>query len=125
MSGIILWPSLNRARVIGPALPRWRGTTLAVTCRYRPPQHINCPTDPHRAGSIEDRSRTASRNRGRGLCPPPPYSCIHVGGPAAGTRRCTRIADALEFFHPDADFRYAVVVPKFQIAPTGHRLTPL
>jgi len=34
-------------------------------------------------------------------------------------------ADALEFFHPDADFRYAVVVPKFQIAPTGHRLTPL
>src|SRR5258708_19538870 len=31
-------------------------------------------------------------------------------------------ADALEFPHPDADFRDAAVVPELQIAAAGHRL---
>src|SRR5579859_2646272 len=34
-------------------------------------------------------------------------------------------ADALEFPHPDADFRDATVVPELRIAAAGHRLRPL
>ena len=34
-------------------------------------------------------------------------------------------ADALEFPHPDADFRDAAVVPELRIAAVGHRLKPL
>jgi len=34
-------------------------------------------------------------------------------------------ADALEFPHPDADFRDAAVVPELRIAAAGHRLRPL
>ena len=34
-------------------------------------------------------------------------------------------ADALEFPHPDADFRDAAVVPEFRMAAVGHRLSPL
>ena len=36
-----------------------------------------------------------------------------------------RYADALEFPHPDADFRDAAVVPELRIAAAGHRLKPL
>ena len=34
-------------------------------------------------------------------------------------------ADALEFPHPDADFRDAAVVPELRMAAVGHRLSPL
>ena len=33
-------------------------------------------------------------------------------------------ADALEFPHPDADFRDAAVVPELRIAAAGHRFKP-
>ena len=34
-------------------------------------------------------------------------------------------ADALEFPHPDADFKNAAVVPELRMAAPGHRLSPL
>jgi len=34
-------------------------------------------------------------------------------------------ADALEFPHPDADFRDAAVVSELRMAAVGHRLSPL
>jgi hypothetical protein len=45
----------------------------------------------HRAASSEDPSGNASRSRDSGSCPPRPYRCRCAGGPAAGTRRRTRI----------------------------------
>jgi hypothetical protein len=73
-----------------------------------------------RAVSIEDRSGTAPRSRDRGSR----ARLTHIDVDVRVVLRWGH-ADALEFPHPDADFRDAAVVPELRMAAVGHRLSPL